>query len=310
MIERTIPSRKRLAGFSLIEVLVAIGIIGVLLGLLLPAVQRVRDTSQRTSCQNSLKQIALALHNYHSRSGCLPPARALTFSDHIQGQPDAVLSWLAQILPDIEQDALWLQSVEACRLDAKPTHNPPHVGYATPMKCYACPSDGRLVTALSTPSGDFAAFGSYVGVGGTYNYHGFKAGMFFSDPGFRFTDVDDGTANTIMIGERPPPDSLQTGRWYTEAVNVEPFGGLDTILCVNQARLSPFEFECSQAGNNFGPGRTENPCDRYHFWSLHTGGANFAFADGSVKFLNYNISPHLLAALGTHSGGETATIPD
>jgi prepilin-type N-terminal cleavage/methylation domain-containing protein/prepilin-type processing-associated H-X9-DG protein len=313
MMARYTHAQPRQAGFTLIETIVVIGIVGVLLGLLLPAVQQARSTADRTSCQNALKQIGTALHNYHARHGCLPPSRALTLADLHKGEPEAVLTWLALVLPDMGQESLWTVSVQACRTDPNPTHNPPHIGYATPIRSYVCPSDGRFSTAQTTPTGNVTAFSSYVGVGGSYtNRPGLpEGGMFSRDPGVRLSDVADGTAQTLMLGERAPPDSLQAGRWYSGVYILEPFGGPDGTMCVNQIQSSPFDFECPNHGLAvFGPGRTDNPCDRFHFWSLHPGGSNFAFADGSVRFLRYDIDRSVLTALGTHSGGEIVTIPD
>jgi prepilin-type processing-associated H-X9-DG protein len=252
-----------------------------------------------------LRQIAVALQNFHSEHGCLPPT---SNPDPSTGLPDGVLLWLALVLPEIEQDALWRTTVQACQADHNPTHNPPHVGNTTPLAIYDCPADGRLSQVLTTPKGEMTAFSSYVGVGGSYTLKGLEPGMFAKSPGIRFTDVSDGTSQTIMLAERPPPDSLQAGRWYTPSTD-EPFAGPDGIVCVNQVR-SPFDFECAQAGTKFGPGRTDNPCDRYHFWSQHNGGANFAFADGSVRFLGYTIAPQVMTALATYSGGETGIVLD
>jgi prepilin-type processing-associated H-X9-DG protein len=112
-----------------------------------------------------------------------------------------------------------------------------------------------------------------------------------------------------MVGERPPPDSLQAGRWYSGLYVLEPFGGLDTILCANQIKISPFDLECAAAGTAFGPGRADNPCDRYHFWSFHTGGANFLFVDGSARLMPYTAAS-ILPRLATYAGGEAVTVPD
>jgi prepilin-type processing-associated H-X9-DG protein len=153
-----------------------------------------------------------------------------------------------------------------------------------------------------------AAFSSYVGVGGAYTARGLERGVFGQAPGIRLTDVSDGTAQTLMLGERPPPDSLQAGRWYSGLYILEPFGGPDVILCADQIKNSPFELECTAAPAAFGPGRTDNPCDRYHFWSFHRGGANFLFADGSARFLSYAAAP-ILARLATYAGGEVVEVP-
>jgi prepilin-type processing-associated H-X9-DG protein len=109
-----------------------------------------------------------------------------------------------------------------------------------------------------------------------------------------------------MVGERPPPDTFQAGIWYTALVQ-QPDTGPDGVMIYG----GPWTVgdRCLSAGLRFGPGRTDNPCDRNHLWSLHRGGANFLFADGSVRFLA-DAAESLLPALATRAGGEVATPPD
>jgi len=135
-------------------------------------------------------------------------------------------------------------------------------------------------------------------------------GVFGRSPGVRLIDVADGTGNTLMVGERPPPSSLQAGRWYSGLIVREPFGGPDMMLAAHQSASSPFDLECAnvQAPRYF-YGRVDNPCDRFHFWSLHPGGSNFLFADGSVRFMPYSADP-IIGALATRSGGEVVGVPD
>lgn len=289
-------------GYSLIELIIVIGIIGVLLGLLLPAVQKVRDAAARTKCQNNLKQIGTALQNYHAAYGRFPTFQTAAGS----GSPESLLGWFALILPQMDQAALWEESVRACKADPKPYHVPPHTGYRTVVASYVCPNDGRLLSVLTTPKGDIAAFTSYIGVGGAYTPQ-LVPGAFTG--GVRLTDITDGASQTLAVGERPPPDSLQAGRWYSGLFVLERFGGPDMILCANQIGNSPFDLECPGGGYQFGPGVPDNPCDRFHFWSLHSGGANFAFCDSSVRFLAYSANS-ILPALATRAGGEVVTVPD
>ncbi len=290
-------------GFTLIEVLVVLGVIGLLLGLLMPAVQNARSSAARISCQNNLKQVGLALQNYHGSFGHFPAGRPAGTIDPLKYP---VVTWMAVILGQMDQSGLTSQTDRA--LKAAPTNpfaDPPHVGLSAVVKPYTCPSDGRLAVALTDSDGILAGYSSYVGVrGGTKN-----DGTMTSFPATRIADITDGTSNTIALAERPPPTTLQAGKWYTW---LPPYGvwgiqyGPDESMEV-VGGIVPGE-KC-QGPIRFGPGRLDNRCDRYHFWSLHSGGANFAFADGSVRFLKYSAAD-ILPALATRAGGESVTIPD
>jgi len=301
----------RRIGLSSIELIVVVSLLALLFSLLLPAVQNARQSAARTKCQNNLRQIGLALHGAHDRHGRLPPfGRFRIFGN----DTDSALNWQALILPDIEQEPLWRTSEAACRADWNSTHNPPHVGYATVMPLYVCPLDARLLDALTTPTGDFAAFTSYIGVAGVHRLpNGWPLlfrGVLGDMPGIRLADIHDGTSNTLMVGERPPPDSLQAGRWYSGLVAIEPFGGPDKVLAVNKGVGSPFDLQCANANKTrYFYGRLDNPCDRFHFWSLHSGGGNFLFADGAVRFLPYSADA-VLGALASRSGGEVVNSLD
>jgi prepilin-type processing-associated H-X9-DG protein len=130
-------------------------------------------------------------------------------------------------------------------------------------------------------------------------------GAFEGGRGAALHEFRDGTSSTLLLGERPPPDSLQAGRWYSGHYILEPSGGPDALMRIPSAKW-PYDFECQLAGSQYGPGDLKNPCDRYHFWSFHSGGANFAFADGSVRFVPYT-ARDILPALATRDGGETLT---
>jgi prepilin-type processing-associated H-X9-DG protein/prepilin-type N-terminal cleavage/methylation domain-containing protein len=310
-------SRRSPEGFSLVELLIAIGLIGILVGLMLPAIQQSREAARRMQCQNNLKQIGLALHAHHDVHGCIPP-RPKTGDPH---DPNALLHWMALILPQMDQASLWSVSEQACRLDERSFHNPPHVGHATVIREYACASDGRLMAPLTMPGGERAAFGSYLGVAGSI--HG---GTYYELPGTSllkpapgvftinersgasFAQITDGLSQTLMVGERPPPASLEAGRWYSAYL----YGGLapgpDGVMLIPHGSASPEDF-CQPSRTGFGPGRISNVCDRYHYWSLHPGGANFLFADGAVRHLPY-AAASVMPALATRSGHEPVEIPE
>jgi prepilin-type processing-associated H-X9-DG protein len=113
-----------------------------------------------------------------------------------------------------------------------------------------------------------------------------------------------------MVGERPPPDSLQAGWWYPEYWRYpEGLRGPNNTLIFGTVHLYPDDpTECVAGKRTFGPGRSDNPCDRYHLWSFHPGGANFLFADASARFLPYAAEP-LMMALGSRNGGEVVELP-
>ncbi|MBA4065097.1 MAG: prepilin-type cleavage/methylation domain-containing protein [Isosphaera sp.] len=301
-------------GFSLVELLVVIGVVGVLVGLLLPAVQRVRASAVRTACQNNLKQVGVALYAYESARGRFPPegSPAPPPGGGFAPNPNQLLSWQALILPQVEQSELWEAAVRACRDDVLPFHNPPHAGYATVVPLYVCPADPRLRSPLRYPSGDEAAFTSYLGVEGYVDsarvrYLPGMLGVQLS-PGARVAQVTDGTSQTVMVGERPPPASLQAGRWYARVADAAavPNPGPDEAMPAETPKPAT-EVECRLAGTRYGPGVVENPCDRYHFWSLHPAGANWLFADGSVRYLPYT-ARDLIPALATRAGGEVVSL--
>ncbi len=294
---------SRRAGVSLIELLVVLGILGLLVGLLLPAVQSVRGAAARASCQNNMKQVALALQNYHATHGHFPPGRP---GGGIDLAKHSCVSWMALILAEMDRGDLAGQTESALKLAyATPYWNPPHVGLSTPIKSYICPSDPRLHSPLTDRDGILAAYTSYVGVRGGERRDGVMGGF----PPTRIGDITDGTSGTVMLAERPPPATLQAGKWYTW---VSPHGVWGSLYGPDE---SMFALGGLVPGDRcigefrFGPGRLDHPCDRYHFWSLHAGGAHFAFADGSVSFLSYAAAP-LIPALSTRAGGESAAVTE
>jgi prepilin-type N-terminal cleavage/methylation domain-containing protein len=282
------------AGFSLIELLVVIGLLGVLVGLLMPAVQRVREAASRASCLNNLRQIGLALTGFHDTYGQLPPLPARGAI----GDPNAILSWRALILPYIEQNNLWAVTEAACRAQSDPWQNPPHVALDTVIKLFVCPSDGRLFASQSGPNAIRATLTSYIGVaGGRFQWNG-MLGM--PGPGIQFRSVTDGLSNTLMVGERPPPDTYESGQWYPGGW--QPDMGLPVVLASvpRENCEGPFQY---------GPGRTDNRCDQFHFWSLHSGGGNFLVADCSARFIPYT-AESIMSALATRGGGEPVSLPE
>jgi prepilin-type N-terminal cleavage/methylation domain-containing protein/prepilin-type processing-associated H-X9-DG protein len=290
--------------FTLIETLVVVAIIGVSIGLALAATQRLRASAARMQCQNHLRQIGLGLSNYHAAHGALPPG--VTMKDEPGTFP--WMGWGARILPHIEQDAVWRQATEAARTRPHDfTADPPHP-FTTVISVYGCPADGRVRQTVLARGTLPVALGSYLGVAGTR--HSRADGCLFSDSRIKFTDVTDGTSNTLLVGERPPSPDMWTGWWYA-GVGVDFTGMADTVLGARE-RATPPEPNFPDCGTGFAryqDGRLDNMCDVMHFWSLHSGGAHFLFADGSVKLVNYRAAD-ILALLATRAGGEAVAVPE
>jgi prepilin-type processing-associated H-X9-DG protein len=296
-------------GFSLVELLVVIGVIGVLVGLLMSAVQAVRGAAARSACANNLRQVGIACQHYHETHNSFPPA----YAGYGLG-PDRGLTWPVILLPYIEQEPLFHRTLEATRATPYTFLNPPHVGLTTVVKVYTCPADGRLSGPITDDKGYTAAYGSYQGVaGGRARPEGGTDGAMRADRGVNILEITDGASNTLLVGERPPSGRLLSGNWYTRmipdpiAMESDPNwagGGIDYMHV-----FDPRNIGTCRGPFRFSPGRVENHCDSFHFWSLHPGGAHFAFADGSVRFLSYSAND-LLPALATRAGGEPVSVPD
>lgn len=298
------------AGFTLAETLVLVGIGAVLLGLLLPSIQRVRSTMNRMACAANLRQLGLALHSHHLGRQALPSGCSFQSGKH----PEQHLSWCARLLPYLGEDYLWQRTQEAFR--AEPFFlKPPHGEIrGKQLKFLSCPSDDRLKDAIlrldvfgnTVPTG----YTSYLGVAGT-NQATFD-GLLFLDSRTRFADIIDGLSSTLLAGERPPSALLNAGWWYA-GWGMAKNGAGDMHLGVRELNRYPADYFYGQ-GNPIGPyafvpGNQGRQQDMFHFWSMHPGGAHFLFADGSVHFLRYS-ADELLPALATRAGKEPVLLDD
>lgn len=290
-------------GMTLVELLVVIGIIAMLLALLFPAVQRVRDAAHRAHCSNNLRQMGVALHAYHQAHHSLPPG----VTSERPAEPFPRLSWLGCILPYIEQGPLWQQTEDAYRKERDPFVNPPHLGLANVIRIFTCPVDPRTHTVRVTHGERRVGLTSYLGVSGIDLYS--RDGVLFLDSQIRIGDISDGTSNTVVVGERPPSPDFWYGWWYAGDGQALTGSG-DMVLGVRERSIGwEHAWFCDPGPYHFGPGRIDEQCDLFHFWSLHVGGAHFLFADASVRFLRYS-ADSVLPALGTRSGNEPVTISD
>jgi len=301
---------KPRSGFTLIELLVVIAIIAILIGLLLPAVQKVREAAARMSCQNNMKQLALGVHGFHDTNSRFPSNAGVGYN-YGTGYQNC-WSWIARCLPNIEQDSLY--KAGGLGSNPMPAMPAPNNVQAAVIKTLICPSD----TSTNNPRTDRANVGggaqmgstSYKGVCGSnwawgtwtytdprpqYSNNGLDAGngIFYRTDYTRtltltHVTAGDGTANTFMIGE-DIADINQHCDWafFNHATGT-------CAIPLNNALLA------GQPGyNNMGDWPNV-----YSFRSRHTGGANFALADGSVRFVAQSIDLNTYRALATWNGGE------
>lgn len=266
--------------FTLVELLVVISIVGILTGLLMSAVQRVRAAAARVACANKLRQIGLSLHGYHDANQVLPPG----MSRKADNGAFPYLSWNARILPHLEQEALWREIQSAYAVKKNFLAVPPHVHRKTIVRSFVCPADSRAAVTSTPSTGQEVAFTSYLGVEGTNLFK--QDGLLCVDSRVRLIDVTDGTSQTVMVGERPPSTDSRFGWWYA-GWGQSQTGSADMVLGVRELLTTdePCDFGTPA---HFVAGSASEVCDFLHFWSHHPGGAHFLFADASVRFLPYS----------------------
>jgi prepilin-type N-terminal cleavage/methylation domain-containing protein/prepilin-type processing-associated H-X9-DG protein len=288
-------------GFTLIELLVVIAIIAILIGLLVPAVQKVREAAARTQCANNLKQIGLACHAYHDAYHVLPPGYAAT-----TGYPSTSpgWGWAAYLLPYLEQQNLYRQINFALPVESQAV-------IQNSVSVYLCPSDSPPSSPFAVSDATFkslctAAPSSYAATCGsdasevddpTGN------GIFYRNSRTRFTDITDGTSNTTMIGDRAWVDS--NGIW----------AGAPQGAVTRPGPTNPWPSATGPAQalvlvhNNWVNIKTDADGGLDDFSSRHLGGVNLVFADGSVRFIASITAdgPVHLAfwAMGTRAAGDS-----
>ncbi|MCA9116032.1 MAG: DUF1559 domain-containing protein [Planctomycetaceae bacterium] len=320
---KTYFRRQKNRGFTLIELLVVISIIAILIALLLPAVQQAREAARRSQCQNNLKQMGLALHNYNSLHNVFPPGGVDANGNDIhQGDGEgAGGNWLVFLLPFLEEEAYYELAVPFLKASE------PIDGYvlgstivATSFgnkqpKAVLCPShelDSRVLGTLTNSGIEGMTRGNYGACYGSGTFamsnHIAKAtgGVFGTNSSVSVGSIRDGLSHTVALGElRYDSESTVDSRgcWVWGAMGSSVFSN-STSPNSTTADLIP---GCASS-------TTLLPCTTSTTWtshvaamrSVHQGGAYSCFADGSVKFISENINTTVWRGLGTRNGGETS----
>jgi prepilin-type N-terminal cleavage/methylation domain-containing protein/prepilin-type processing-associated H-X9-DG protein len=310
--------KSRSRGFTLIELLVVIAIIAILIALLLPAVQQAREAARRTQCKNNLKQIGLAIHNYHDVYNTLPPGYiSPTNPDSNTSSELGLYSWGALILPYVEQANLYsLLNVGNTQLAQNVANAAGLAALQTPQAGFRCPSDtgpqlNNFVSSLAgavnwynlhvTPNGTTRvpiATSNYIMVAGTgssttppanpnnrTNSAMPPTGVGFKNSKINFRDITDGTSNTLMVGER----AWQYGRIMAGAGTVVGFSARINDQSAN-ANIKTGALAAIGLGyDGINWSATNAAHQPRAFNSVHVGGAQFVMCDGSVRFISENI---------------------
>ncbi len=297
----TLRGSKR--GFTLIELLVVIAIIAILIALLLPAVQQAREAARRSQCKNNLKQIGLALHNYHDVHRTFPSGW-IAVENGRQNAHEGVsgAGWGVMILPLLDQAPLYGQFVPSVAIN-----DPRNAGFInTPLTVFQCPSDPKPDTWHIMQEGTSTRLAelptaNYVGSFGTQELDGCENapgtapvrsngqcigdGPFYHNSKVQIRDITDGTSSTLLVGERRTDPRLG---WYSTWPGMVPEGEEAFQRILGSADHVP----------NHPSAHLDD------FSSHHEGGSQFVLGDGSVRFLSENIDQGVYQSLATIQGGE------
>lgn len=297
-------SRRLKNGFTLIELLVVIAIIAVLLALLLPAVQQAREAARRSQCKNNLKQIGLALHNYHDMHTILPPgwvirppASGITVLGNTYcsaNSANTMAPWTVLILPMLDQVALYSQFDLGESFTSQSNQTPaPNSNYLTPLQVYRCPSETRVR--------ECPLLLNYVGLQGSQDYDCHymnqrvfsRSGTFYANSATHFRDISDGLSNTMIVGETryfPANNNQNALSWATS-----PRMGGGGISVVSVTAILPINSRPSLVPDAATSSKL--------LGSYHTGGIQILLGDGAVRFLSENINEDIYFNLAKRDDG-------
>jgi prepilin-type N-terminal cleavage/methylation domain-containing protein/prepilin-type processing-associated H-X9-DG protein len=318
-----LPQRHGRRAFTLIELLVVIAIIAILIGLLLPAVQKVREAAARLQCQNNLKQLGLALHNYESANGVWPAQS--TSPTTTAGATPPRGSWITQILPHVEAGAVFQLYNPSLHW-----HDPANeAAVKSRIKTLLCPSagagrEGFEYTRFTSATPRFYLYGAptdYTNVGGIGTAllasltprPADGTGVLLIDRPVKVQEVTDGLSNTALVTEcANRPQLWQRRSRVTQLPPPVPWSSSSDQPFVTggvwASHLKGFLIEgAGPDGKTNGGACAVNCSNDNEVYSFHTGGANALLGDGSVRFLGESIDLRLMAALATRAGGETVS---
>jgi len=310
----------RCSAFTLIELLVVIAIIAILIGLLLPAVQKVREAASRMSCSNNLKQLGLAVHSYHDANGRIPYDMSPESQQSATwGMGGTNWSWLALVLPYVEQENLSKQAnIPTNTLSASATY------ISAQIKTFLCPSDNAAQGPRSNAADLSGNIGqtNYKGVSGcnwqwgesrwnpgiqgsasSQNGLQFGNGMFYRGDGIkkvRLTDVTDGLTNTFMVGEDIPERSAWCSWPYSN-------NAVGTCAIYPNSKNPSNNLPYSSSLNSPTVSVTDWT-NTYSFRSRHTGGLMFAMGDGSGRFVSDSVNIVAYRAASSMATGEVNSL--
>ena len=310
---KTVPMSRVSPAFTLIELLVVIAIIGVLIALLLPAVQSARESARRAQCLNNLKQIGLALHNYHGTHDTFPPGYvSSTQGNQPTGQEIGTgWGWAAMLLNNLEQGPLY----NAVNFSQLTSDLGSQTAREARLSVFLCPSNSgpsgpiTIKNSMGNVLVNDLSPGQYVGVAGQWEPEEFPAtnnGVFYRNSKIGLRDITDGSSSTLIAGERSR--NVADATW----VGMIPFGQscnnptwpvqdceATNVLILGHTGPSPDESWIDVPNNK------KAGADDFH--SLHPGGCNFLFGDGSIRFVKETINPQVFSDLATRAGGEVVS---